>query len=289
MTNIFELESPFIEYENSRIVVVPVPWEPTVSWEGGTGQGPQAILDASCYVEVWDEETKLEPYRLGVHTADPVELSGGPESIPEGLERLGAVCERLYRDDKKPLVLGGEHSLSYAPALAAKRAFGDVAVVQFDAHTDLRAEYHDTPWSHACVIRRLLEAEVSTLAVGIRAVSPDEAELITERRLPIVWAEELDRLEPSRWESLLDALPERVYVTFDLDYFDPSLLPATGTPEPGGGFWWPTLRLLREVFRRKTVVGMDIVELAPREGMHASDFVAAKLAYKACAYWQESG
>ena len=158
--------------------------------------------------------------------------------------------------------------------------------MQFDAHADLRAEYEGTPFSHASVMRRVLDDGIPSLPIGIRSLSKPEAELAREQRVPIVWGSELDGLE-ARFDSLLDLLPDSVYLTFDIDYFDPALVPATGTPEPGGGRWWPTLRLLRRLFEAKRVVAADVVELAPLGGQPASDFVAAKLVYKCIGYWRE--
>jgi agmatinase len=158
--------------------------------------------------------------------------------------------------------------------------------VQFDAHGDLREEFEGTPHSHASVMRRIVDEGIPTLAVGIRSLSAPEALLIRERSLPVVWGHQLDRSE-ELLPGLLAGLPEKVYLTFDIDYFDPSLVPATGTPEPGGGHWYPTLRLLRRLFQVKTVVAMDLVELAPVGGHPASDFLAAKLIYKCLGFLWE--
>jgi agmatinase len=162
-------------------------------------------------------------------------------------------------------------------------------VVQFDAHTDLREEFEGTPYSHASVMKRIVDAGIPSLAVGIRSLSTPEARLVKERNLPVIWGHQLDRAE-ELFPKMLGALPERIYLTFDIDYFDPSLVPATGTPEPGGGHWYPTLRLLRHLFQTKTVVSMDLIELAPVGGHPASDFLAAKLIYKCLGYlWEREG
>ncbi len=162
-------------------------------------------------------------------------------------------------------------------------------VVQFDAHSDLREEFEGTPYSHASVMKRIVEEGIPTLAVGIRSLSAPEAGLIRERKLPVIWGHQLDRAE-ELFPKMLADLPEKIYLTFDIDYFDPSLVPATGTPEPGGGHWYPTLRLLRHLFRARTVVAMDLIELAPVGGHPASDFLAAKLIYKCLGYlWEKEG
>jgi agmatinase len=199
---------------------------------------------------------------------------------------LAAEARRHLAAGKFLVTLGGEHSLTQAPVAAARQVFGEIGVVQFDAHADLREEFEGTPFSHASVMKRVVDLGVPTLAVGIRSLSEPEARLVDERRLPVVWGHEMERAA-ERFPAMLARLPERVYLTFDVDYFDPALVPATGTPEPGGGTWHPTLALLRQLFRDKTVVAMDVVELAPIGGQPASDFLAAKLIYKCLGYLQE--
>lgn len=273
-------------YDASPTIVLPLPFERTVSYGKGTAAGPEAIVLASQYMELWDEELGCEPFEPGIATLPAFEPRA--EGI---LEALGEIEEETYRHmaaGKFVVALGGEHSLTLAPVRAAKRAFGEIGVVQFDAHADLREEYQGTPYSHACVMRRIVEDGFPTLAVGLRSMSTPEAHFAAERRLPILYAYEMER-QAARFAELLDALPEQVYLTFDIDYFDPSLVPATGTPEPGGGSWYPTLDLLRTLFQRKRVVAMDVVELAPIEALPASDFLAAKLIYKCLGYKLTAG
>ena len=278
------LEEEDSRYETSRVVVLPVPFERTTSYGKGTSAGPAAIVRASQSMELWDEELGSEPYRLGIATLPPFL----PEAfdLDEALAELEAEARGHLERGKFLVTLGGEHSLTLAPVRAARAVHPEIGIVQFDAHADLRAEFEGTPYSHASVMRRVVEDGVPTLAVGIRSLSSPEAALVRERRLPVVWGHELP-VAPARFAELLGGLPERIYLTFDIDFFDPSLVPATGTPEPGGGLWYPTLALLRELFRRKTVVAMDLVELAPIGGQPASDFVAAKLIYKCLGYLQE--
>lgn len=270
------------QYETARGVVVPVPWEATVSYGAGTAKGPAAILDASCYVELYDEVLREEPYRKGgIHTAPAVDVSGGdPVAFLGGLE---AVAARLFADGKFPVFLGGEHSLTTAPVRAAKAAFEDLSVLQLDAHADLRESYEGTPWSHACVMRRVHELGVSAVPLGIRAISVEEAEFLQDEDMPVFWSHRIAHGE--EWmDTVLNTLSDTVYITFDVDYFDPSLIPATGTPEPGGGFWHETMRFLGYVFQEKNVVGMDVVELAPIAGLHAPDFVIARLVHRCLGY-----
>lgn len=264
-------------YETSRVVVLPVPFERTVSYGHGTAAGPAAIIRASQFVETYDEELRGEPCAIGIATLEACDPRTG--DLASDLDAIEAEARRHMEAGKFVLTLGGEHSLTTAPVRAAREVFGEIGVVQFDAHSDLREEYQGTPWSHACVMKRIFDLGIPSLAVGIRALSTPEAELIDRHGLKTVWGYQLD-LAAERFEALLDELPPQIYLTFDIDFFDPSLVPATGTPEPGGGFWQPTMELLRTLFRRKTVVAMDVVELAPFEALPASDFVAAKLAYK---------
>jgi agmatinase len=282
-TNFGLLPDSLSTYATARVVVLPVPFERTVSYGKGTSAGPAAILRASQAMELYDEELRFEPAEIGIATLPPFL----PDAFDLGaaLAELEQECRRHLAAGKFLLTLGGEHSLSLAPIRAAHAVHGELCVVQFDAHADLRAEFEGTPFSHAAVMRRVHDERLPTLPIGVRSLSKEEAEFAHEAGVPIVWSHELDELEGQRFERLLAALPERVYLTFDIDYFDPSLVPATGTPEPGGGTWHPTLRLLSRLFEAKTVVAMDVVELAPLGGQPASDFVAAKLAYKCLGYW----
>lgn len=276
------VDGPEHELENADVVVLPVPFERTTSYGKGTSEGPAALLRASHYVEEWDEELERDHSGCGICTL--------PTFLPEehDLETaLGELEEEVrthFEAGRFPLVLGGEHSLTSASVRAAESVHGRIGVVQFDAHADLRDTYEGTPWSHACVMRRIVERGTPTLAVGIRALSEPEATLIRERNLPTLWGRQLESDAEDRFRDEVRRLPDKVYVTFDVDYFDPSLMSATGTPEPGGGTWYPTLRMLRHLFENREVVGMDIVELAPRAGLHACDFLAAKLAYRCLGY-----
>jgi len=281
LTNFGLLEPQWSDYETSRVAVLPVPFERTTSYGKGTMAGPAAILRASQAMELYDEELGGEPFRLGIATLPPFL----PEAfdLGEALAEIEEAARVQLAAGKFLVTLGGEHSLTQAPVRAARAVHGEIGVVQFDAHADLREEFEGTPYSHASVMHRLVEDGFPTLAVGIRSLSTPEAELVRARQLPILWGHQLARAE-ELFAPLLAALPEKVYLTFDVDYFDPSLVPATGTPEPGGGLWYPTLALLRALFRAKRVIAMDLVELAPIGGQPASDFLAAKLVYKCIGY-----
>jgi len=273
-------------YATSRSVILPVPFERTTSYGQGTSRGPAAILEASAYLETWDEELGVDPSLQGITTLTPCDPRDA--DLADSLAQIEETAFSHLEAGKFVVALGGEHSLTVATAQAARRATErPLGVVQFDAHADLRDKYMGTPFSHACTLRRLVEMDFPTLAVGLRSLSTEEAQFAEERSLPILWAHEMARhpdQTENRFLALLEELPEEIYLTFDIDYFDPALVPATGTVEPGGGSWYPALNLLRLLFEHKKVVAMDLVELAPITGHPASDFLAAKLIYKCLGY-----
>ncbi len=276
------------------MAVLPVPYERTTSWGNGARNGPAALLEASRYVELHDEELAAEPCRVGIETLPPVDVEGDEDAA---LRRIGAAAERPIRDRRFLAAIGGEHTVTPALLRGVLNAAGAgtggpqgeaPGVVQFDAHADLRHTHAGTAWSHGCAMSRVLDLGAPSLSVGIRSLSAPEARRIEDERLPVIWAEQLHTLSAAElemlFEGLLASLPDEVYLTFDLDFLDPSVLPATGTPEPGGAGWYQALALLRTLFERKRVIAMDIVELAPIPGNPASDFTAARLLYKCIGY-----
>lgn len=286
--NFLGLEGEDAAWESAGVVILPIPYESTVSYQGGTKGGPDAILEASRYIELYDQELDAEPGpEVGVCTLPALHLtSAGPEAAVR--DELREAYDALLAEAGERLVigLGGEHSISSAPILAhaARMPRGErLSVLQFDAHSDLRLEYEGSPWSHAAVMSRCMD-EVDIVAVGIRALTSGERALIRERdSITTIFAD--DMWADEGWiDRAVEALGDTVYITFDVDYFDPALMPATGTPEPGGPAWYPTLKLLRRVFTEKKVVGVDVVELAPMGGNAAPDFVVAKLVYKLVGY-----
>lgn len=268
-------------YESARVAVLPVPYGGTVSYGRGTEKGPAALLEASLQVELFEEQTRTEPWRRGIATLPPLEVEWlGPEEVVEASRRRVAA---LLDDGKLPLVLGGEHSISEGPVAACAERAPGLTVLQLDAHSDLREEYEGSRRNHACAAARMRE-HARVLQLGVRSQCPEERAVIEAGEVFTVFAWEMAE---SGWEErLLERIPADgpLYVTVDLDYFDPSIMPATGTPEPGGGLWWPTLRFLRAAMGRGRVVGIDIMELAPIPGLHAPDFLAARLAYKLVGY-----
>ncbi len=279
------LEDADAALESAGAVILPVPYESTTSYGGGTRRGPRAILDASRYVEYYDQELDTEPWKVGIHTLPQLELTqeGSTSASHELEDAYGRILDAI--GPRFPIVLGGEHGIS-APLVraTAERVEGRLSVLQLDAHADLRDGYGGAPYSHASFAWRTLDV-ADYVQVGLRAVSPEELAVIRERpeQVTAIWADEM--WENDDWmDRAIDALGETVYLTFDVDYFDPSIMPSTGTPEPGGGDWYRTLRFLRRVFEERRVVGMDVVELAPTPGLHAPDVVVAKLVYKLLGY-----
>ena len=269
------------QLSKARIAVIPAPFDQTTSYLPGTRFGPKAILEASRQVELYDEELDLEPFRIGVTTLAEIDVE--PADMEAGLRRLEAVVAEASAKGMIPLTLGGEHSLTLAPVAALREVYPGMAVLQLDAHLDLRDAYQGTKLSHASVMRRIRELGVPTVAVGIRSVSREEADYVHAEGAPVFLAREI-RARGLDISAILAALPNPVYITVDLDAFDPSEVPAVGTPEPGGLTWDEGLRLLRAVCERRQVVGCDIVELCPIPGQPASDFFAAKLANKLIGY-----
>ena len=266
------------DFDGAGVVVLPVPYEATVSYGGGTGKGPEAILRASAQVELYDEQLASEPFHAGLFTDPMLGVTGTTEEVVRRIElRFGELMDA----GKWVAMLGGEHAITPGGVAAAASRHPELVVVQLDAHADLRQQYAGDRWSHACAMARCLDLGVQLTAIGIRNYSVEEAAWIREgiRGYRVVHGWEMEH-EP--WiERALEGLDEKpVYLTIDLDFFDPAIIPATGTPEPGGGAWWPTLRFLDKLIKRANVVACDVVELAPSPGLHHADFTAARLIYK---------
>ncbi|MEK7824487.1 MAG: agmatinase [Candidatus Eisenbacteria bacterium] len=269
------LDEEFSALAGARAVVLPVPYDLTTTYQGGTRSGPRAILAASRNMELWDEEIGAI-YRAGIHTLPELEPTAeGPGAMVARVEQAVAW---ILEQGKLPAILGGEHSITAGAVRATARRFPALSVLQIDAHADLRDTYLGSPHSHACVMRRVREM-VPAASVGIRSLSEEEVRHL-ERHPAAIWSVRQFRALQGRWEPILSALTGEVFVTFDLDGLDPSALPATGTPEPGGLDWYEAVDLLRAVSERARIVGFDVVELAPLPGQVASDFLAARLVYR---------
>jgi len=271
-----ELPDDLADLDRAAAAVVPVPYDLTSTWKKGADQAPRAILEASHHIEWYDVATGRETCRLGIATVDPVVTDAGPEDLADLVDRrVTGILERGVL----PVVLGGDHSVSIGAIRAAARNGKHVSVLQIDAHADTRESYAGSSFNHACVMARAREW-CPIVQVGIRAVDLAEVARLDEER--VVWAHQINGPEAETdWnERAVSHLTDEVYVTIDLDGFDPSLVPATGTPEPGGLDWFQVTGLLDRVARTRRVVGFDVVELLPTPGQWASEFLAAKLVYR---------
>lgn len=269
------LDPSFTDKQKAKVVILPVPFDKTTSYGHGTHLGPKALIEASKNVELYDIATDTQMYELGIHTAEEVHYSTSEEMI-NGV--YSSVLD-LLQNDKFVVTLGGEHAISYAPIKAHLDHYEKISVLQFDAHSDLRPAYEGNRWSHASVMARVQELENITdiVSVGIRSTCAEEQPFL--RRSHTYFAHELH--ENDDWmDKAIDQLQDPVYITFDIDAFDSCLMPSTGTPEPGGLFWHQVEKMLTKLAQRKKIIGFDVVELAPIKGLHAPDFLAAKLTYK---------
>ena len=265
--------------DEARAIVIPFGLEASVSYGGGTKQGPDAILKASQQLELYDEEFGTEPYRdYGIATLRPLKPK---ESLEGALDQLADVVGAVLEHKKFPLVLGGEHSLTAGAIRPFAAAFSDLVVLQFDAHADLRDGYQGQHFSHASAMRRVLDhPNVSVVSVGIRAISSNEVTYYDANRQRIAIHYAKDQAEWNIAELVRPLQGRPIYVTFDIDAFDSAVMPATGTPTPGGLGFWQAMSILRAAGKVGTIVGGDVVELAPIPGLHGCDYLAAQVAYK---------
>jgi len=268
------------DFEKARVVILPVPLDRTTSYVAGTRNGPHEILVASSHMELWDEETQTDVHSVGIYTLPEMEFPFA--TMDEVVREIRRVASELVSRDKFVFVLGGEHSITPAVVAAMAAKHPGLSVLQIDAHADLRESFMGTPHNHACAMRRTLEY-ARTTQVGIRSLSPEEAAAAST--LPTEIFYDFNMREHADWiDRVVDSLSETVYITIDVDGFDPAIMPATGTPEPGGLSWYEALTLLRRVIEQRTVVGCDIVELTPLAGHVAPNFLCAKLIYKILSY-----
>jgi len=278
-------EEEFSSFEAARVLVWPISYEGTVSYGGGTGEGAMAIIDASRNMELYDEETDAEVYKLGIHTVELTEPVAPPEAM---MERLLERARELVGTGKFVCMIGGEHSVSGPVIQAHAERYENLSVLQIDAHADLRDSYDGTKHSHASIMARVVkDLRVPAVQVGIRSISAEEARALDTLPTRIFWAKDIVG-RTDWWEEAVGGLTENVYLTIDIDGLDPSLVAQTGTPEPGGLGWYETVGLIRTLARRRRVVGMDLNEYAYVEGQNASAFLCAKLIYKSLAYIFES-
>jgi agmatinase len=276
------LSEEYSRYESSRAVIFPIPLERTTTHRGA-GNGPSAILAASRNLELYDEDLQTEPYKeIGIHTLAPIDTMDG--TLDEVITELFTAECALLDDGKFPVALGGDHSLTPPLVSALSKKYRNLSVLHVGAHAALRREYQGNPHSRACSMRRVTEL-CHAVQVGIRALSAEEARELSNLPTKIYWAKDIARVPLKSWiATVLADLSASVYLTISVDAFDPSLVPATSRPVPGGLDWYQVSSLLRAVAGHKKIVGMDVVDLAPQVGHHASDALAAKLIYKCLGY-----
>jgi agmatinase len=271
------IEEKYASLESSKIVLIPVPYDGTSTWGKGADKGPEAFLYASENMELYDIETDSEVYKQGVFLADPLTENSSPDAM---VHSVHAAIKTNIKRNKFVTLLGGEHSVSIGAIRAFNECFSNLSVLHIDAHADLRKEYNGSKYNHACA---LYEANETTnlVQVGIRSMDRLEKTVINTDN--VFFAH--DMVADDYWmDNAINLLGDTVYITFDLDALDPSIMPSTGTPEPGGLLWYETLEFMKRVFEEKNVVGFDIVELCPNDKDKSSDFLAAKLYYKMLSY-----
>ena len=264
-------------YQKAKVAILPVPYESTTYYKSGTKNGPQALIDASRHMELYDIELKKSISETAIFTLEEVEPS---KNFPkETIIRIRDIVDKVLEDKKIPLMLGGEHSITTGAVLALKNKGFNFSVLQIDAHADLRDEFQGTKYHHGCVMRRVRNLNSSVFQVGIRSMSQEEAEYIESKKINnIFYYPDLPV------DKIISGLRENVYITFDLDALDPSIMPAVGTPEPGGLKWSEALSLIQKVAKERKIIGADVVELCPIPGLIAPDFLAARLVFKIINY-----
>jgi agmatinase len=278
--NFLGIPEKYTDLKNSRFVILPIPYEGTSSYRSGTRNGPQAIINASKQVEFYDQELKIEPYSRGICTLNELEPDvSSPEKM---VGKIYKAAKDLINKKRILIGLGGEHTISIGLVKAHKEKYEDLSVLQLDAHGDLRDSYQDSKYSHACVMRRINQI-CDCVGVGIRSISKEETSFAKSKGIKLFFAKEI-KDNPGFVDDVLKSLSKNVYLSLDLDFFDPSIMPAVGTPEPGGFLWYETSDFLKKVVENKNVVGLDLVELSPLPGNVAPDFLVAKLLYKIMGY-----
>lgn len=283
--NFLALDKEFSNFEDSKIVIVPIPFEATTSYGKGTKNGPGSILQASAYVEFFDDETEKELcFEKGIATIIPIETD--EFELKQTIDSIYSFTKEILKKDKFIVFLGGEHTISFPIIKAYYEHQNNISILHFDAHSDLRETYDNTPYSHACFMARVLEflpKPSDIIQVGIRAQCKEEFELIKKREINTFYAHKIRNGDYGcNWQkNIVDKLKENIYVTLDVDYFDPSLIPATGTPEPDGFYYNETIEVFREIRRKgKKIIGLDVVELSPIPNLHHCELTIARFIYK---------
>ncbi|MEI8175679.1 MAG: agmatinase [Candidatus Omnitrophota bacterium] len=283
-SNFLSLGDEYSNLKRAKIAILPVPYERTVTYKKGAAAGPRAIIDASIHLEKFDEQLNQETFKVGIHTMPELKVRDlEPEEM---IKKVRDDIQELVKSNKFPVILGGEHSVSIGAVTALKESVPDLSVLYLDAHYDLRNEFNGSRFNHACVARRLAEM-VPVVEVGVRSLSKEEKDFITaQAAAPRVTAFSVyDIIDDELWKDKASAmLSKNVYLSIDLDVFDPSLMPAVGTPEPGGIGWYELMDFLYSIIMEKNIVGLDVVELCPIKDQPASDFLAGKMLYRILGY-----
>jgi len=265
------------DYEGSGIIILPVPYDETSTWMKGSDHGPDAIMEASVNLEFYDVETGTEVHKKGIHTLDPVTEKSSPEALVEAVFKR---TNDLLHHGRFPVIVGGNHTVSIGSIRAFSENYKNLSVLQLDAHADLRQEYEGSRFNHACTMARASEF-APIVQVGIRSMAAEEIQFV--RKENVFFSHDLVN-NKNLYDKAISRLTDNVYVTIDLDVFDPSLMPSTGTPEPGGPGYFEIMHFLRNVAKRKKIVGFDVVELCPSPANRYADFVAAKVIYQLLSY-----
>ncbi len=270
-----------VDFETARIVILPVAYDGTSTGRKGTRYGPQAILNASQWLELWDPELKFDPSEIGIHTLSNLEpLASSPEQM---INLVYQKVKELISKNKFPVIIGGEHSISLGAVKAFKEKYQNLSCLVLDAHADLRDEYEGSKYSHACVTRRIQEL-VPTVVSGVRSLAKEEAEYLSTQKAPLCILTKSLQSEASKVADIIPKLSDEVYLSVDIDVLDTGIMPSVGTPEPGGLLWDEILEFIRTLCKSKRIVGFDVVELCPIPENQAPDYLAAKLIYKILAY-----
>ncbi len=286
--NFLSIEKEYSKFENSKIAILPIPFEATTSYGKGTERAPDEILKASAYVEFFDEDFNRELcFEYGIATIEPIDFTG--LSIDESFDKIHQTCRTLIQSGKFVVGLGGEHSISLPLIKSHLEYFSNLTILQFDAHSDLRQEYEGTKYSHACVMARVSEIidPKRIVQVGIRALCKEEYEFIQQNQINTFFANKIKtQVYGINWvENVVQKLGEEIYITFDVDFFDPAVIPSTGTPEPNGFFYPDVINILNEIKKQnKKIIGFDVVELSPIENLHHPNLTTARLVYKILNY-----
>ncbi len=267
--------------QEAGVIILPVPYEESTSYGQGTANGPRAIIEASPNLEFYDEQLDSEPWKSGVYTAPAIDCTKDRADV---FDDITARVSEFVRQGKFVISLGGEHSISFPAYMGVHDQLEGISIVQLDAHSDLRDKYDGSEYSHACVMRRIWEVNNNITGIGIRSQCVEEREFIKKNNVHINYAHDI---KANGWNAhMLDSLCDNVYLTIDVDFFDPSVIPATGTPEPGGFLWYETLDFIKRVFETKNVVAADVVELSPNENLFYADFTVARLIYKMIGFYR---